>query len=62
MLTASPYYVNGAPQSCTGCGGAFREVDGHRVAVHTAHGYFCSSPCAEQRAAALTDLKHRRAS
>jgi hypothetical protein len=40
-----PYYQNGCPQTCAGCGHAFREYDGQKIAVHVhGLGYFC---CAE---------------
>jgi hypothetical protein len=33
----SPYYRNGCPQTCAGCGRPFREYDGQKIAVHEAY-------------------------
>jgi hypothetical protein len=48
MITASVYYQNGSPTQCRHCGGPFREVEGHLIAVHVQRlGYFCCSAHAE---------------
>ena len=58
--TASTYGVNGAPMHCQECGKTFCEVNGHKVRVHTAHGYFCSSDCAKERQQQLALLQAHR--